>query len=97
MLRQNHIGQQEINSSKLCLQMLAGFNLEGGKLPPSIMLPSGGGSSELIMNRQIGADGSSSHDTLDRKRSVSFAPSLSDGDEPNRIAIGNISKLLNDI
>ena len=77
--------------------MLAGFNLEGGKLPPSIILPPGGGSSELIINRQIGADGSSSHDTLDRKRSVSFAPSLSDADESNRIAIGIISKPLNDI
>ena len=68
--------------------MLAGLNLEGGKLPPSIILPSGGGSSELAIHRQSGADSMSGIDTTDRKRSVSFAPSLNDGDDSNRIAIG---------
>ena len=72
--------------------MLASFNLEGGKLPPSIMLPQAGSSGEMIINsRSGGVDGTSSLDQLDRKRSVSFAPTSNDGDDGNRIAIGRIS------
>ena len=73
--------------------MLASFNLESGKLPPSIMLPPGGSSGEMIMNsRSGGVDGTSSIDLSDRKRSVSFAPTSHEGEDGNRIAIGNISQ-----
>ena len=74
--------------------MFAGFNLEGGNLPPSIILPSAATSGDLLMNRQSGADISSGHDTLDRKRSVSFAPTSSEGEDSNRIAIGMILDIL---
>ena len=63
--------------------MFAGFNLEGGNLPPSIILPSAATS-----DHQSGADISSFDDTSDRKRSVSFAPTSNEGDSSNRIAIG---------
>ena len=74
--------------------MFAGFNLEGGNLPPSIILPSAATSGDLLLNRQSGADISSGHDTLDRKRSVSFAPTSSEGDDSNRIAIGMIVEIV---
>ena len=58
-------------------------------MPSTLLLPPGINVGESVISGRIGADTSTNIDEVDRKRSVSFAP-VSNEDDINRIAIGNI-------